>query len=145
MFLFSVRFLQVNYNIQATLRCVVRFVLLLAGLAGLALLARLARLARLLAVRRLVRAAHHLAEAALGRVAQLEVLVGLEGTLEVLVVRVLAVDSHALAHLAGRTGVVAVLARLEAVLVHLGTARSRRRAGTFLGENHFGKRFKVLC
>jgi hypothetical protein len=30
---------------------------------------------------------------------------------------------------------VAVLARLEAVLVHLSAAR-RRRAGTFLGETH---------
>lgn len=111
----------------------------LAGLAGLVLLARL-----LLGVRLLVRAAHHLAEAALGRVAELEVLVGFESTLEVLVVRVLAVDSHALAHLAGRTGVVAVLPRLEAVLVHLGTAR-RRRAGTFLGKNHFGKESQECC
>jgi hypothetical protein len=38
---------------------------------------------------------------------------------------------------------VAVLVRLEAVLVHLSAAR-RRQAGTFLGETHFGERFREL-
>ncbi len=98
------------------------------------LLARARLLVRLLAGKL---AAHDLAETALGRAAKLEVLVGFQGALEVLVVRVLAVHSHPPANLAGRPGVVAVGAHLAQTLFEdLGATRGLRRRA-LLGETHF--------